>query len=44
MKFRLLGLLIDMNFSVMKDTMKYYTSNIKTKNNDIIKGKWQKKK
>lgn len=43
MEFKLRGQVIDMYFSVMKDTMKFYTSSIKTKNNNIILGKWQKK-
>ena len=43
MKFKTLGQLINMKFGVMKDTIVYYGSNIKTKNNEIIRGKWQKK-
>jgi len=43
MEFKTLGKLMTLKFAVMKDTMKYYGSNIKTKNNEIIRGKWQKK-
>lgn len=42
MGFKQLGLLMSLKFAVMKDTMKYYSSNIKTENNKIIRGKWKK--
>ncbi len=34
---------IALGFSVLKDTMPLYSKKIKTKNNSIIRGKWQKK-
>jgi hypothetical protein len=43
MEFKILGLTLAMKMSIFKDTMHYYGSGIKTKNNEIIRGKWQKK-
>lgn len=42
---RLVGAAINTGFTVMKSTLLYFTEiKVKTKNNDIILGKWHKRK
>ncbi len=41
MEFKTIGTFFTLRFGVMKDTMKYLHSDLKTINNEIIRGKWQ---
>jgi hypothetical protein len=43
MRFKVLGKIVEMNMTVLKDTMMFFGIKLKTKNNDIIRGKWLKK-
>ena len=44
MKFKVVGLVIEMNMMSLQSTMKYFGANVKTANNEYITGKWQQKK
>jgi len=44
MEFKVIGNVLAVKMLALKSTLPYLTTNIKTKNNDIILGKWQKKK
>lgn len=43
MDYKDVGLTIKLGFDVFKNSLPLYTKKIKTKNNAIIRGKWQKK-
>ena len=44
MEFKALGYTIEANFEVMKRALPLFSMKIKTKNNEIIRGKWQNKR
>tara|TARA_R110000796_G_scaffold114409_1_gene226151 strand:+ start:103 stop:264 length:162 start_codon:yes stop_codon:yes gene_type:complete len=44
MEFKALGYTMELSFEVMKRALPLFSMKMKTKNNEIIRGKWQNKR